>query len=348
MARPTGADAEGTAATPDEARPRRRPTASDVAARAGVSQASVSLALSSSTSTRVSSATRDRIQRVAAELGYQPQAIGRQLRARATGLLLLLVPDMRAPFFARVLAGAHDEAARQGLAVVLASGWSARELATSVGSGRFDAVVLCSPDDHLARQLPQVPIVLLDADPRVAGDHEDRVVVELDVAGGMTAAVEHLVDLGHHHLGRIRSTYPAYTFRARQAAFEQASGPLRVDEVRTDLQGGLASAVRAADHLLDLPDRPAAVVCDDDVLALGLYHSAARRGLRVPEDVSVVGMDDSQSAALVWPSLTTVDLAGEQLGALGVRLSQPPRDQPTTERRIVPTRLVVRASTCPA
>jgi LacI family repressor for deo operon, udp, cdd, tsx, nupC, and nupG len=328
--------------------PGRRPTAQDVAERAGVSQASVSLAFSSAMSTRVSGATRDRIQRVAAELGYQPQAIGRQLRDGRTGLLLLLVPDVRAPFFARVLAGAHDEAVRQGLSVVLGAGWSAQEVATSVGSGLFDAVVMCSPDDTLAElPLPRVPVVLLDADPSTAHGIANRATVEMDVVGGMTAAVEHLIGLGHRRLGRIRSTYPAYTFRARQGAFERASRGLRIDQVGTDLRGGLESAVRAADELLSQHDRPAAVVCDDDVLAAGVYHSAARRGMSVPEDVSVVGMDNTQSAGLVWPPLTTVDLPGEELGALGIRLSRQLPDGPATGH-VIPTELIVRGSTCSA
>ncbi|MFC1433373.1 LacI family DNA-binding transcriptional regulator [Streptacidiphilus sp. N1-3] len=299
-----------------------RPTGRDVARAAGVSQATVSLVFSENdlTRARVSASTRERVRAVAQQLGYQPQAAGRQLRLGRTGLLHLAVPNILGPFFARVLDGAQSAATEAGLAVVVSSGWDRGTLARAHGTGQFDGLLLCSPDDSQLGELPDtVPVVFLDAEPAPAGLPLRR-TLELDVAGGMAAAVRHLRELGHVRLGHLRSTDSAYTFRSRQAGFERAARGLEVLEVGVSINGGLEAGRAAGRELLDRTDRPGAVVCDDDVVAAGLYHAAAELGLRIPEDLSVVGIDNILAAALLSPALTTVDLPGERLGRAGVEL----------------------------
>ena len=306
--------------------PAGRPTGRDVARVAGVSQATVSLVFADSDTTRarVSAATRERVRTAARQLGYQPQAAGRQLRLGRTGLLHLAVPNFLGPFFARVLDGAQGAATGLGLSVVVSSGWDGPTLARAHGTGRFDGLLLCSPDDSQLGGLPgSVPAVFLDAEPAPAAPPDPSPLhrtLELDVAGGMAAAVGHLRALGHVRLGHLRSTDSAYTFRSRQAGFERAARGLDVREVGVSINGGLEAARAAARELLDRPDRPDAVVCDDDVVAAGLYHAAAELGLRIPGDLSVVGIDNILAAALLTPGLTTVDLPGERLGAAGVEL----------------------------
>ncbi len=351
----------------------RRPTGRDVAERAGVSQATVSLVFSGSgtgsgaAAHRVSEATRERVLAAAAELGYAPQAAGRQLRLGRTGLLLLAVPNILGPFFARVVAGAQTEAAQVGsagagdggLSVVVSSAWDHAALARAARGGQYDGLLICSPDDsQLGGDLPDdVPVVFLDADPALSAGHPRRRTQELDVGTGMAAAVTHLRALGHERLGHLRSIESAHTFRARQAGFETAAAGARVVEVGVSVNGGLDAARAAARLLLaDAQDRPRAVVCDDDVVAAGVYHVAAELGLRIPEDLSVVGIDNIVAAPLFSPALTTVDLPGERLGAAGVRLLtaltapagpgarsgagvRPPEPDP------LPTHLVVRGST---
>ena len=299
-----------------------RPTGRDVARVAGVSQATVSLVFSDSgpSRARVSDATRERVRAAARQLGYQPQAAGRQLRLGRTGLLHLAVPNILGPFFARVLDGAQSAATALGLAVVVSSGWDGDTLARAHGTGQFDGLLLCSPDDSQLGDLPEaVPVVFLDAEPPATASPLRR-TVELDVAGGMAAAVGHLRELGHVRIGHLRSTDSAYTFRSRQAGFERAARGLEVLETGVSINGGLEAGRAAARALLDRPDRPDAVVCDDDVVAAGLYHAAAELGLRIPADLSVVGIDNILAAALLTPALTTVDLPGERLGEAGVEL----------------------------
>lgn len=315
---------------------------------AGVSQATVSLVFSGAESAhRVSEATRQRVLEAARGLGYRPQAAGRQLRLGRSGMAMLAVPNLQGPFFGRVLAGVHEEAARHGLAVVVSSGWSAGTLAEAATTSRFDGLLICSPDDSQLGELPPAtPVVFLDADPADAGGAP---TVELDLAGGMRAAVEHLAALGHRRIGRLRSTHSAYTFRVRQAAFEAAADGLDVLELGVSLNRG-ESAARAAGHeLLDRPDRPSAVVCDDDVVASGLYQAAAELGLRIPADVSVVGIDNIAVAGLLTPPLTTVDLPGERLGRAGIAaLAALLHGEPVEPVAPLATSLVVRSSTVAA
>lgn len=336
----------------------RRPTGRDVARAAGVSQATVSLVLSADpadphTGGRVSAATRAKVLDAAAALGYQPQAAGRQLRLGRTGLLLLAVPNILGPFFARVLDGTQSAATALGLSVVVSSGWDSAALAAAARTGQYDGLLLCSPDD---RQLgaplpPDVPVVYLDADPAA----DPARTLELDVAGGMAAAVDHLRAFGHHRIGHLRSVESAHTFRARQRGFERAAqGLTEVRELGVSINEGLASSRAAALELLTPVaagrSRLTAVVCDDDVVAAGAYHAAAQLGLRIPQDVSVVGIDNIAAAELFAPALTTVDLPGERLGAAGVALlaSAAGGRQGAAAARVLPTELMVRQSTAPA
>ncbi|MFJ2776523.1 MULTISPECIES: LacI family DNA-binding transcriptional regulator [unclassified Kitasatospora] len=330
--------------------PVRRPTGRDVARLAGVSQATVSLVFSGSEAgRRVSEATRERVREAARSLGYRPQAAGRQLRLGRSGMILLAVPNILGPFFGRVLEGVHEEAGRHGLAVVVSSGWGSATLADAATTSRFDGLLICSPDDSQLGELPaDTPAVFLDADP---GTDRARPTVELDVAGGMRAAVEHLAGLGHRRIGRLRSTHAAYTFRVRQAAFEQAAAGLGLEvvELGVSLNEGQPAARGAARRLLERPDRPPAVICDDDVVASGVYQAAAELGLRVPADLSVIGIDNIPVAQLLTPPLTTVDLPGEELGRAGVEaLAGLLRGDPVAPVPPLTTSLVLRSSTAPA
>ncbi|MFD0402621.1 substrate-binding domain-containing protein [Kitasatospora sp. NPDC127121] len=330
--------------------PVRRPTGRDVARLAGVSQATVSLVFSGAEAgRRVSDATRERVREAARSLGYRPQAAGRQLRLGRSGMILLAVPNILGPFFGRVLEGVHEEAGRHGLAVVVSSGWGSATLAEAATTSRFDGLLICSPDDSQLGELPaDTPVVFLDADP---GTDRARPTVELDVAGGMRAAVEHLAGLGHRRIGRLRSTHSAYTFRVRQAAFEQVAAELDLEvvELGVSLNEGQPAARSVAHRLLERPDRPRAVICDDDVVASGVYQAAAELGLRVPADLSVVGMDNVAVAALLAPPLTTVDLPGEELGRVGAAaLAGLLRGERAAPVLPLATSLVLRSSTAPA
>ncbi|MDQ1292630.1 MAG: LacI family transcriptional regulator, repressor for deo operon, udp, cdd, tsx, nupC, and nupG [Actinomycetota bacterium] len=332
--------------SPDPFRPQgSRPTGHDVARLAGVSQATVSLVFSGRSGRRVSEATRERVRQAAHELGYQPQATARQLRLGRTGLLLLTVPDIRGPFFARVLASAHDAAQSRGLTIVVSSNWNGETLSRITLAHQFDGLLVCSPRDcQVSRLPPHVPVVLLDSDPQLMAP--GRGVLPLDVADGMRQAVRHLIELGHDRIGHLRYSRASHTFRVRQAAFEEETRGLQVTERSVGEGEGVEITRVAAQELLGTPDRPDAVICDDDVAAAGIYHAAFELGLRIPEDLSVVGIDNLDTAMFFTPSLTTVDLPGEELGRRGVEaLAALLRGEESRPLSTVETQLVVRRST---
>ncbi|WP_411113514.1 LacI family DNA-binding transcriptional regulator [Streptomyces sp. 029-5] len=332
----------GSASTP------RRPTSRDVARLAGVSQASVSLVFSGKGSKRVSKATEKRVRDAGERLGYRPQAAARQLRLGRTGLVLLAVPNIRGPLFAQVLASAHDAAEAHGLTVVASSSWNSKTMARVLSANQFDGLMICSPNDRQIGELPPlVPTVLIDSDPALSA--RNRLVVDLDVAGGMRRAVGHLVDLGHRSIGHLRYRRTSYSFRSRQAAFEAAARNLRVTEFSIPLTEALDPTLDTARKLLSDGTPPRAVVCDDDVAAAGVYHAAATLGMRVPDDISVVGIDNTDVAGMLLPGLTTVDLHGEELGRLGVdAMAAMLRGETVEPLKQVPTDLVIRQSTRPA
>nr|AKA87333.1 putative LacI family transcriptional regulator [Streptomyces antibioticus] len=330
-----------TASTP------RRPTSRDVARLAGVSQASVSLVFSGKGEKRVSAATEKRVRDAGERLGYRPQAAARQLRVGRTGLVLLAVPNIRGPLFAQVLASAHDAAEAHGLTVVASSSWNSGTMARVLSANQFDGLMICSPNDRQIDELPPfVPTVLIDSDPALSAPN--RLVVGLDVAGGMRTAVEHLTDLGHRSIGHLRYRRSSYSFRSRQAGFEDATRDLRVTEFSIPLEETLRPTLDTARKLLSDRTPPRAVVCDDDVAAAGVYHAAAALGMRVPDDISVVGIDNTDIAGLLLPGLTTVDLHGEELGRLGVdAMAAMLRGETLEPLKQVRTDLVIRQSTRP-
>ncbi|GAA2987668.1 LacI family DNA-binding transcriptional regulator [Streptosporangium longisporum] len=324
---------------------RSRPTGRDVARLAGVSQATVSLVFSGIAGHRVSENTRNRVREAAKRLGYQPQAAARQLRLGRTGMVLLAIPDIKGPFFARILAGAHEAAEEHGLTVVVGSQWDSDKLASMTTVNQFDGLLICSPTDRQIGEFPAfMPVIFLDSDPALGG--RNRIVVELDVAGGMRSAVRHMVGLGHRRIGHLRYDRPSHTYRARQAAFEEESRHLDVVERLIPEPAGFEGLRKIAWEMLAADDHPRAVICDDDLAAACVYHAAAEFGLRIPDDISVVGIDNIDASAFFVPGLTTVDLSGEELGRLGITamaglLNGDDPQAPAPVR----TRLVVRQST---
>ena len=327
-------------------------TTRDVAARAGVSQPTVSLVLNGNTQARVSEATRERVLQAAADLGYTPNVLARGLVRRRSYALGLIVPDLRNPFFTEVVSGAERVAAEEGYAVLLCE---AREVAAgrhleTLRSRQIDGVIV---DAIAARELGDalggVNVVLVD-------EPSDRwASVSSDAAAAGRLAAEHLLGLGHRRLAFVGPAYDVHAFRQRERGFVQA---LRAAGVTLDSAGlqrasptaaGGEAAMRA---LLARRPRPTAVFCASDLLALGALKACAAARLRVPADVSVMGCEDIEMARLVTPELSTIAVPARELGAraarLLVRLLEAEETLAPGGRRLLPVRLVARGSTGPA
>ncbi|GAA2702119.1 LacI family transcriptional regulator [Actinoplanes palleronii] len=314
-----------------------RTTVQDVARAAGVSVSTVSRAL---TGGIVSPATREAVLEVATRLGYQPNRAARGLITGRTGNLGLIVPDLRNPFFADVAKGvtARARAVDHGVFITDTDEDPVAELEALATLGRnTDGVLLCSPRasdaDLLAAADPESTVLLHRRVPGLPS-------VVADIAGGIRQAVRHLRALGHRRIAYVSGPEDSWAAQQRLAALS-AAGDLELLPL-----GGLAptfdGGLLAGDLVLDSP--ATAVLAYNDLVALGVLHRLAARGVVVPERMSVVGFDDVSLAAMSHPPLTSVAVPKDRAGAVGLDLLLG-RTGATTEREaVLPTGLVVRAS----
>ena len=336
-----------------------RVTIRDVAAKAGVSQPTASLVLGNHPRARVAASTRARVIAAAEALGYRPNVVARSLVQGRSFALGLVVPDLRNPFVVDVVAGAERVASSAGYAVLLCD-QSARPVAAhleTLRSRQIDGVLL---DAVGASMLPPdalrgMNVVLIDE----PDDTWPGVRTNALAAGRL--AGEHLIALGHRTVAFIGPATDAHAFRMRERGFAEvlreagwAAPSERWRRAPATVQGG-QEAMRA---LLALRERPTAVFCANDLLALGALKQALTSGLFVPGDVSVMGCDDIEMARLVSPELTTIAMPARELGARGARLllshiehRDAVDDAVLAARRALArpldARLVVRGSTAP-
>ena len=333
------------------ARGSTRPTSRDVAQAAGVSQAAVSLVLGDKWRGRVSETTAERVRQAARELGYRPNLAARNLRLGHTRTVLLVVPALTTEFFAGVYTGAARVAAEHGFGVVLypsPEGIGPARDPFASAQAALDGVIASSmaADALTAIRGDQLPLVMLDSDP---SGSLGAATVNLDITDGVRQVTEHLLDLGHRHFLHLAADVPSWTFeiRARELATRTATVPgTTVRTIRAALS--IEDATAATRTALSAPGpRPTALVCDDDKLAAGAYKALRRLGLRIPDDISVTGLDDLALATAIDPELTTVRLDSELFGERGMRALLAVLEGRTPEPGDIPVQLVVRGSTAP-
>lgn len=325
-------------------------TLAEIAREAGVSAPTVSKVLNGRAD--VAPATRARVEGLLREYGY------RRRRAEATRspLIDLVFHELESAWAMEVIRGVENVARDEGLSVVLSESAGrlspGRTWADHVAARRPHGVILVlSGLDASGQALltsRSIPFVVLDP----AGDPGDDVpsIGATNWHGGL-AATRHLVELGHTRIGAISGPSRMMCSRARvdgyRAALETAGLPVDPALIRP---GNFhhESGYRAGLELLRSPDRPTAVFAGNDLQALGLYEAARELGLRVPEDLSVVGFDDLPVARWVGPPLTTVRQPLTEMAEAAARLvlELGRREQPAAGTRMeLATRLVVRSST---
>jgi len=324
-------------------------TSVDVAHRVGVSQAAVSLVLGGKAAGRVGKQTQEVILRAAHELGYRPNSAARTLRSGRSRLIVLAVPDVSNPYFAAVLQGAEQAARQYGYAVMLASvrdehDWQ-QVVLDALSSRSVDGFLLftmCPPTEGAYTAI-QGKAVLVDA-----ASHALPSLL-LDIEAGMCTAMLHLLHLGHTKIAHLAAAVDAGTFRLRRSAYLdslQTAGLPSTAAYQGCASFTIADARQAARRILEGPSPPTAIMCDSDVLAVGVYKAAKDLHRTIPEDLSVVGFDDSMIARMLDPELTTVAIPtvfiGEQ--ALLLLLSVLQKGQ-VSSSITVPLELVIRAST---
>ncbi|GAA4038092.1 LacI family DNA-binding transcriptional regulator [Streptomyces shaanxiensis] len=328
-----------------------RPTSRDVAQAAGVSQAAVSLVLGDKWRGRVSETTAERVRQAARELGYRPNLAARNLRLGHTRTVLLVVPALTTEFFAGVYTGAARVAAQHGFGVVLypsPEGIGPARDPFASAQAALDGVIASSmaADALTAIHGDQLPLVMLDSDP---DGSLGAATVNLDIADGVRQVAAHLLGLGHRRILHLAADVPSWTFdvRARELATRVAEVPgTSLLTVRAPIS--IDDALAATTTALAAPGpRPTAIVSDDDKLAAGAYKAARRLGLRIPDDISVTGLDDLALATAIDPELTTVRLDAELFGERGMQALLAVLEGREPEGGDIPVELVVRGSTAP-
>lgn len=322
-------------------------TSIDVARRAGVSQSAVSLVFGGKATGRVSGRTREAILRAARELGYQPNRAARALRSSQTRLVALAVPDVSNPYFATALQGAEQAARQHGYAVMLASVQDARDwrqmILDLLSAQAVDGVLLFAPPPNELHSELRGKAVVVDASSRVLPS------LQLAIEAGTQAAMAHLLKLGHRKIAHLAAAVDAETFHLRRTgygdALRAAGTPLvPAYEARADFT--IASARHAARTLLTAPDPPTAILCDSDMLAVGVYKAANDLRLAIPRDLSVASFDDSIIASMLEPELTTVAIPTAAIGARAFLLLLAVLEQQSAPAEtVVPLELVIRSST---
>lgn len=328
-------------------RPRRRATITDVARAAGVAPSTVSRAFGNPN--RVNTHTREHILAVAAELGYSPNPTARALESGRSNTFALLVPDITNPYFAGVINGAEQAATAAGRTLVLGntreSATTEEQLVRRLGPA-VDGFVLAAsrlPDDELRRAAELNAVTLVNRATR------DVSCVVADYDAGTRQIVDHLASLGHRSF-LVLGGPPESWSGARRWAGLQAAAALHDMRVRRfgpyppTLGGGPAAADAA------VAAGVTAVVCHNDMLAIGVLRRLAERGIDVPGEMSVVGFDDMFGSELCSPSLTTLAERTADAGARAIEILGRHVYEGVAEpaQLVLPTHLVVRGSTGPA
>lgn len=336
--------------------PQTRPTIADVARAAGVSKGLVSFALNDRPG--VAPDTRRRILAAASELGWTPSLSARSLsvgRAFACGLVIGRSPDVIAadPFFPSFIAGLEDEFSVTGQALVLAVATPGRQEAETyralAADRRVDGVLLtdirtADPRIALVSELG-VPAVTLGV-PDIASPFAS---VSADDGVGIRLAVEHVTGLGHRRVAHIAGPSGMLHAQRRRQAFLDAADAAGVDARVVETDFSAADGARATGVLLDAAAPPTALIYSNDSMAVAGMGIAHQRGLRVPDDLSITGFDDTEIGRWVHPALTSVATDARGWGVIAARtlLGAIGGDAPAHIDLADPT-LAVRGSTAPA
>ena len=344
----------------------KRPTQVDVARLAGVSRATVSYILNHQTGGRVpiSEETRQRVLEAIAKLDYVPDASAQALRSGSTKTIGLIIPDIHNPHFWEVADGVEQEATASDYRILLSSIPPETKYAEAsfkdLSHRRIDGLIMvpsfiyqsAEAQNTLANLLERrVPVVGIMAEHSGADYNMDRVIS--DYRNTTLEVMTHLLSLQHRRIGFIYGIEVPNLGNDRLYAYREslqsANLPLDPDLV---VQCGptIEDSYQAARQLLELPDRPTALLAINDFLAIGALRAIKDLNMNVPEDVSVFGYDDIPLSQYLIPRLSTASKNGKKIGREAFRLLlgrlQDP-DRPRQEIRL-PARLIIRESTGPA
>lgn len=336
-------------------KPKPKPTIRDIAQAAGVSIATVSRALNGRPD--VAPHTRTAVLEVVREQGYTTDRGPRTIVRVRNGLIGVTLPIIHAGYFSYLLSGLTEALYEQDMRAVICPTQHEHDREVSLLErlmhGTTDGAILILPFESSAelKALQRAGHLFVVIDPRESLD-EGIASVSAANAAGARAATQHLLDLGHRRIAAITGPVGWMATEDRLTGYHAALAGARVMpdvslEVTSDFEIGGGRA--AAAQLFDLPEPPTGIFAFNDNLAVGAIQAATERGLRIPEDVSVVGFDDTEQSRIVTPALTSVRQPLAEMGRMAVSLLTRLLDGQRVDalRVELATKLVVRASTAP-
>ncbi len=327
----------------------KRVTAVEVAKVAGVSQPTVSLILSQNPKARVAAETRARVLKVAEELGYRPNRLAQGLVRRRSFALGIIVPGFANPVNSEIISGAERVAAQAGYAVLLCETGeiSASHHLKALSDRQIDGVIVAGISDSelSAADLRRLNVVLVNQESTQLPSVRD------DSLKAGALAAEHLLGLGHTRIAFIGPVSNVSAFRLRERGFAKR---LREEQIEPSsdywqrAEPTVAGGLAAMKELLALGERPTAVFCANDLIAIGAHKACAKAGVSLPADLSILGCDDIELGELVTPELSTIHTPKRELGARAVRmllrqLESEGKDVPASNP--LPVKLVQRGTT---
>ncbi|MFB8374419.1 LacI family DNA-binding transcriptional regulator [Paenibacillus taichungensis] len=325
----------------------------DIAKKANVSAMTVSKVINHTG--RISPATRERVQQVIEELGYIPNSNARSLVLQRTQMLSLLITDITNPFYTTLARGAEDAANLRGYRLLFSNSDEdydkEKNYVETILSTRVDGVLFAPAGDRSLNHLKQlqernIPFVILDR--TVPGITSD--VIAGDSRDGALQLIRYLTNLGHRCIALVNGSSEVSTARLREEGYMEG---LREAELPFDKGLILRTGYRdfsdevGIDSLLAHPHKPTAIFAANNMLAIGVIRLLRKRGLRVPEDISVVCFDDLDLASAFDPFLTVAAQPAYDFGAIGMqmlidRIEGKAPEEPQTV--IMPSELRIRAS----
>ena len=327
----------------------KRATIVDVAERAGVSKSLVSLVMRGSP--KVAEDSRRAVIEAASELGYRPNVIARSLVQRSSTVIGVVLSDLHNPYFADVADGIEEAAVKGSYRAILSAGFLEPEREEGAMETllqlQADGLILLGPMMPLERieaAASLVPVVVVGLETQV----ETLDSVRNDDEAGAAAVIDHLVELGHRRIAHVHAGSVSGS-RGRRQGYEEAMKRHGLESHIRSVRGAFTEegGNRAMRELIDGADRPTAVFVANDLAAMGALEALAAGGLRVPDDVSLVGYDDIITSHSARVALTTVAQPSMAIGRTATELLIERLAHGRSEARhvVLPPRLVVRGST---
>lgn len=327
----------------------QRATIEDVARLAGVSISTVSRVLNSSG--YVSQKTADKVKEAVEKLHFVPQSSARNLASQRTNTLGLIVHELSAPFILPLLRGIETATRDAGLNLLVGTAMDNGRLATTLGGHNADGLLVtagCITDEELLRlYYAGFPTVLMF---RVPPNGFDIPYVIAENRRSAFELVNHLIqDCGRRHIAFLKGLEADHDARQRELGYRDAlaANNIEIDEARIGY-GGFDEAIaqRTVKEWIANGVRIDAIFAGDDEAAVGVYHAAEAANLKIPDDIAVVGFDDDYLAQRMLPPLTTVNVPLEEIGTNATRMLINLISGKPVESMTLPTRLVIRRSSC--